>query len=165
MIPKNIGVLRAFLINTLVYLYATLVLASCVELRELKTASITGRKRLNDVTKSFRSKTKEEQLLMSTDLLTAYQEEVDQLSRRSKFAEMAFFSLYKSLSEAPDPCNAIDALINMVTSTSSHQLEIEKLRGELSEFMLLVYEGVIHNFETIAALRRSDGFIFCCLFA
>lgn len=106
----------------------------CMEMREMKTTSMTGRKHLNELTKTFRSKTKEEQLGLITEVLKAYQEEIDQLSRRAKFSEAAFYALYKSIFEAPDPCTALDGLVNMLTSTSTNQLEIERLRGELLQY-------------------------------
>lgn len=105
-----------------------------VEMREQKTASIAGRKGLNDITKLFRSKSKEDQIDMVTELLKAYQEEIDQLSRRSKFSETAFYGLYKAVYEAPDPALTIEALINMVTTTSTHQFEVERLKGELEQY-------------------------------
>lgn len=85
---------------------------SCIEMREAKTSSITGRKKLNDITKLFRSKPKEEQVNMMTEVLKSYQEEIDQLSRRSKYCETTFFSLYKSLYELPDPCICMNGLMN-----------------------------------------------------
>ena len=105
-----------------------------LEMRDSKAASINGRKRLNEITKLFRSKTKEDQLGMVTELLKAYQEEIDQLSRRSKFSEASFSSLHKVLFEAPDPSPALDGLVSMVASKSSHQLEIERLRAELAQY-------------------------------
>ena len=107
---------------------------SCVEMRESKTASINGRKRLNDVTKLFRSKPKEEQINMMTELLKCYQEEIDQLSRRSKHCETTFFSLYKSLYELPDPCLCMEGLMGIVMSGSTSQLEIERLKAELGQY-------------------------------
>lgn len=107
---------------------------SCVEMRESKTASINGRKRLNDVTKLFRSKPKEEQINMMTELLKCYQEEIDQLSRRSKHCETTFFSLYKSLYELPDPSLCMEGLMGIVMSGSTSQLEIERLKAELGQY-------------------------------
>ena len=106
----------------------------CIEIRDLKTASITGRKKLNDVTKDFRIKSKETQLNDLTNLLKSYQDEIDQLSRRSKFCESSFLTLYKSISEAPDPVPIIELYIQNVSSSSIHQLEIEKLKIELSQY-------------------------------
>jgi homeobox protein cut-like len=108
--------------------------ASCVEMREAKTASINGRRKLNDNTKAFRSKPKEEQIGMMTDILKCYQEEIDQLSRRSKYCETTFFSLYKALFELPDPAVCIEALLNTVMSGSTSHLEIERLRSEITQY-------------------------------
>ncbi len=107
---------------------------ACLEMREAKTMSINGRRRLNDITKTFRAKPKEDQLPMVTELLKAYQEEIDQLSKRSKAAETAFFSIFKSLMDAPDPCICMDGLLRTVSMGSTHQLEIERLRSELSQY-------------------------------
>ncbi|KAJ1437644.1 CASP C terminal-domain-containing protein [Ochromonadaceae sp. CCMP2298] len=107
---------------------------SCVEMREAKTASISGRRRLNDITKAFRAKPREDQVTMMTELLKAYQEEIDQLSRRSKNCETTFFSLYKALYEMPDPSLCIDSLLNTVMTGSVHTLEIERLRTELAQY-------------------------------
>eukprot|EP00607_Mallomonas_marina_P007130 CAMPEP_0182438910 /NCGR_PEP_ID=MMETSP1167-20130531/86099_1 /TAXON_ID=2988 /ORGANISM="Mallomonas Sp, Strain CCMP3275" /LENGTH=775 /DNA_ID=CAMNT_0024632461 /DNA_START=161 /DNA_END=2488 /DNA_ORIENTATION=+ len=106
----------------------------CLEMREFKSTSVSGRKRLNDITKSFRSKPKEEQLMMMTEVLKAYQEEIDQLSRRSKFSESSFHALYKAIYEAPDPVPVIESLQLQIASASTHSLEIERLRGELSSY-------------------------------
>jgi homeobox protein cut-like len=42
---------------------------------------------------------------------TAYQSEIDNLTRRSKVAENAFLSVYKLLAEAPDPYPLLDAAV------------------------------------------------------
>lgn len=107
---------------------------SCVEMREMKTASINGRKKLNEATKGFRSKTREEQVLGMTELLKLYQDEIDQLSNRSKFSEKSFYNLYKQVYDAPNPVTAIEGLINLVTAGSTNTLEIERLKSELSQY-------------------------------
>ena len=107
---------------------------SVEEMRAAKTASISGRKRLNEITKTFRSKTKEEQAETVTEILKAYQEEIDQLSRRSKLSELSFYNLYKGIYEAPDPAAAIDGLISTVSSGSTNALEMEKLKTELAQY-------------------------------
>lgn len=107
---------------------------SCVDMREMKTSSISGRKRLNDATKSFRGKNRDDQAGSMTELLKLYQEEIDQLSRRSKFSESAFYSLYKSIYDAPNPSISIEGLVNMVAASSTNQLEIERLKSELDQY-------------------------------
>lgn len=42
---------------------------------------------------------------------TAYQTEIDNLTRRSKVAESAFLNVYKLLAEAPDPYPLLDAAV------------------------------------------------------
>lgn len=107
---------------------------ACIDMREFKTNSINGRKRLNDVTRAFRAKSANEQIITLNDLLKAYQEEIDQLAKRSKFSESSFFSIYKSLSDIPDPSECIDELLRTLTSGSTQQLEIERLKAELRQY-------------------------------
>jgi homeobox protein cut-like len=81
----------------------------------MKTTSIAGIKSLNEATKAYRDKPKEEQLKSVQELLKLYQAEIDQLNRRSKNSESAFYSLYKSLFDAPDPVLGFENMIEMVT--------------------------------------------------
>ena len=69
-----------------------------------------------------------------TEILKCYQEEIDQLSRRSKNCETTFFTLFKAIYELPDPSVCIEGLINTVMTGSTNQLEIERLRSELSQY-------------------------------
>lgn len=104
------------------------------EMREYKTASINGRKKLNEMTKTFRARPKEEQLLTISELLKAYQEEIDQLSKRSRFTETSFGNIYKALYEAPDPAPCIESLFNTINSGTVHSLEIERLKTEIRQY-------------------------------
>jgi homeobox protein cut-like len=106
----------------------------CGEMREAKAASIAGRKKLNEVTKFFRSKPIDEQTNSIADILKLYQEEIDQLSRRAKSSEICFLSLYKSLNECPDPVPVFEHLMNSIASLSTHELEIERLHNELKQY-------------------------------
>jgi hypothetical protein len=56
-------------------------------MKEAKAASVNGRKRLNELTRAFRGRAKEEQLNIDVvmELLKAYQEEIDQLAKRAKY--------------------------------------------------------------------------------
>jgi homeobox protein cut-like len=42
---------------------------------------------------------------------TAYQTEIDNLTKRSKLAETAFLSVYKTLADAPDPYPLLEAAV------------------------------------------------------
>eukprot|EP00742_Colponemidia_sp_Colp-10_P008695 GILJ01009433.1.p1 GENE.GILJ01009433.1~~GILJ01009433.1.p1 ORF type:complete len:623 (+),score=133.41 GILJ01009433.1:42-1910(+) len=65
--------------------------------------SLNARKRLAEATKEFKRSPVSTQAELLGALLKTYQEEIDRLSKRSKFAEQAFLSVYKQLREAPDP--------------------------------------------------------------
>ncbi|KAJ2421798.1 hypothetical protein GGF41_003730, partial [Coemansia sp. RSA 2531] len=65
--------------------------------------SLQERRRLAEKTKEFRSVSEEEKPNEFKPLLRAYQNEIDALTKRMKFAETSFLQLFKSLSEAPDP--------------------------------------------------------------
>ncbi len=121
---------------------------TCTEMREQKTASIAGRKRLNELTKSFRARTKEDQVITMAEILKAYQEEIDNLSRRCKASESAYFSIYKLLYDAPDPVEYMEQLVNNSLNGSTHALEIERLKAELvhydEEFQQLKNQVALH---------------------
>ncbi|KAJ2349434.1 hypothetical protein GGH92_002534 [Coemansia sp. RSA 2673] len=65
--------------------------------------SLQERRRLAEKTKAFRAVSEEEKPNEFKPLLRAYQNEIDALTKRMKFAETSFLQLFKSLSEAPDP--------------------------------------------------------------
>ena len=44
-------------------------------------------------------------------LSSAYQTEIDSLTKRSKFAENAFLNVYKVIAEAPDPYPLLEAAV------------------------------------------------------
>lgn len=48
---------------------------------------------------------------MRAEVSTAYQTEIDSLTKRSKISENAFLSLYKKLAEAPDPYPLLEAAV------------------------------------------------------
>ena len=109
---------------------------NALQIREYKSASITGRKKLNESTKEFRLISANGPVDAATvnQLLQAYQEECDQLSRRSKYCESAYMSLYKSIYAAPDPVPAIESLLHSLSSSSLNLLDIEKLKNEISQY-------------------------------
>jgi len=59
------------------------------------------------VSSEFRKGSDEEKLKSIGSLLRGYQEEIDRLTKRSKFAETSFLDLYRSLAPIPDPVIAL----------------------------------------------------------
>ncbi|CAM9567492.1 unnamed protein product [Chrysoparadoxa australica] len=107
-------------------------------IQENKESSSRARKKLAEQTKAFRRLNKEQRLESTKDLLRAYQEEIDALSRRAKGSENAFFSLYKGLYEAPDPVGALAAAVELGAAAAGAGApngdEVGKLRAELKEY-------------------------------
>ncbi|KAJ2339514.1 hypothetical protein GGH91_004461, partial [Coemansia sp. RSA 2671] len=73
--------------------------------------SLQERRRLAEKTKEFRAVSDEQKPSEFKPLLKAYQNEIDALTKRMKFAEASFLQLFKSLSEAPDPEPFIAGLV------------------------------------------------------
>ncbi|CAM9559325.1 unnamed protein product, partial [Choristocarpus tenellus] len=67
-------------------------------------------------------------------LVKGYQEEIDSLTKRCRSSDSAFFSLYKSLYEAPDPAAALERAITERPRAVASEMEVEKLQAELSEY-------------------------------
>lgn len=73
----------------------------------------------------------------------AYQQEIDNLTKRSKVAESAFLNVYKVLAEAPDPYPLLEAVVEQtITSEANTSLtaevntlkaEVARLKGENAE--------------------------------
>ena len=107
------------------------------QIQSSKEGSIKSRKLLAEQTKQFRKLTNEEKLKKFPSLLKTYQEEVDKLTKRAKFSDGAFLSLYKSMYEAPDPAAAINAALDEANTSKPQIAALElanaKLKAELSE--------------------------------
>jgi len=67
----------------------------------------------------FKKAYADEKLNLFNSLLKAYQEEVDNLSKRAKFAENALLNIYQKLYEAPDPSPARASICVGITITIS----------------------------------------------
>jgi len=65
--------------------------------------SLASRKQLAEQTRDFKRLSNEEKLIKFKSLLKAYQNEIDNITKRSKVSETAFLNVYKILLEAPDP--------------------------------------------------------------
>ncbi|KAJ1949596.1 hypothetical protein FBU59_001075, partial [Linderina macrospora] len=77
---------------------------------ENQKTSLQERRKLAEKTKEFRAVPDDQKAKEFKGLLRAYQNEIDSLTKRMKFAETGFLSLFKSLGEAPDPTPFISGL-------------------------------------------------------
>jgi len=129
------------------------------EIADNKDNSLNQRKKLAEQTKTFRKCGDDEKLKTFGALLKFYQEEIDRLTKRSKFAETAFLGLYRLLAEAPDPLNGLLAVNSTedpqrIQRISELELENRKLRTELEEFRK-EFQGIQNQEVTIRRLEEK----------
>ncbi|KAK4512631.1 uncharacterized protein ATC70_003335 [Mucor velutinosus] len=89
---------------------------------EKQKDGLVSRKKLAEQTREFKKIPDEEKLQKFKPLLKGYQAEIDNITKRTKYAENAFLTVYKLLADAPDPAPlfeiAVDQSAKMVDSTS-----------------------------------------------
>lgn len=104
---------------------------------ENQASSAEGRKELAARTKQFRKMGDEDKLVEIKGLLKLYQQEIDSLTNRGKYAESSFMKVYKLLAEAPDPKPLLEASVDSVSSAaelSKITQENAKLNDTLSRY-------------------------------
>ncbi|KAI7865973.1 CASP C terminal-domain-containing protein [Spinellus fusiger] len=96
---------------------------------------LVSRKKLAEQTREFKKIPDEEKLSQIKTLLKGYQSEIDNVTRRTKYAENAFFNLYKLFVEAPDPVPLLEAAISETANTIEEQLaqDTQTLQMQLEE--------------------------------
>ncbi|KAF9231653.1 CASP C terminal-domain-containing protein [Melanogaster broomeanus] len=127
--------------------------AQGVEIVENQKENVLSRKGLAERTKEFKKIPDDEKVNSFKGLLKAYQQEIDNLTKRSKTAESAFLNVYKVLAEAPDPYPLLEAVLEQtITSTANASLsaevdtlkaEVARLKGENAE--LRKENGTLEN--------------------
>ncbi|KAH0827413.1 CASP C terminal-domain-containing protein [Lanmaoa asiatica] len=127
--------------------------AQGIEVVENQKENVLSRKGLAERTKEFKKIPDDEKLNSFKGLLKgtltlpspttnhpvpfhiAYQQEIDNLTKRSKVAESAFLNVYKVLAEAPDPYPLLEAVVEQtITSETNTSLttEVNALKTEVA---------------------------------
>jgi len=88
--------------------------------------SLASRKQLAEQTRDFKKLDNNEKLVKFKFLLKAYQNEIDNITKRSKVSETAFLNVYKLLLEAPDP----SILLSSIMEHNINKDEFESLKKE-----------------------------------
>ncbi|CEG76159.1 hypothetical protein RMATCC62417_11093 [Rhizopus microsporus] len=97
---------------------------------------LVSRKRLAEQTREFKKIPDEEKLQKIKPLLKAYQAEIDNITKRTKFSESSFLSIYKLLADAPDPAPLFEAAIDQsakIVDNSVLQNENSLLKEQLDK--------------------------------
>lgn len=116
-----------------------------VQIVENQAGSLKSRKELATKTKEFRKLDDAGKLAEIKTLLKEYQNEVDRLTERGKFAENSFMSVYKALAEAPDPRPLLEASVDSVAAAA----DAAKLAAENQRLNELI--GKRADYETVKA--------------
>ncbi|KAI7902143.1 CASP C terminal-domain-containing protein [Cokeromyces recurvatus] len=93
---------------------------------------LVSRKKLAEQTREFKKIPDEDKLLKFKPLLKGYQSEIDNITKRTKFAENAFLTVYKLLADAPDPVPLFEAAVDQSASII-HNTELQNENSYLKE--------------------------------
>ncbi|KAJ1882504.1 hypothetical protein H4R99_001422 [Coemansia sp. RSA 1722] len=86
--------------------------AAGIEIVENQKTSLQQRRQLAEKTKEFRQVSDDQKAIEFKPLLRAYQNEIDALTKRMKYAENSFLRVFQALSTAPDPEPFISGLVD-----------------------------------------------------
>ncbi|RCH81588.1 hypothetical protein CU098_003346, partial [Rhizopus stolonifer] len=89
---------------------------------------LVSRKKLAEQTREFKKIPDEEKVSKFKPLLKGYQAEIDNITKRTKYAENAFLTVYKLLADAPDPAPLFEAAVD----SSMQQVDMTTLQNENS---------------------------------
>ncbi|CAG0921617.1 unnamed protein product [Notodromas monacha] len=107
------------------------------EIADRQDASESSRKKLVELSKTFRKESSEDVRKAVADVLKNFQLEVDSLSQRSKAAEVAFLNVYKKLLDLPDPAPTfaqLPALQERAAKIVELETENERLKAKNKEY-------------------------------
>ncbi|ORX56214.1 hypothetical protein DM01DRAFT_251318 [Hesseltinella vesiculosa] len=97
---------------------------------------IVSRKRLAEHTREFKKLSDEDKLQQFKSLLKGYQSEIDNVTRRTKYAENAFLTIYKLLADVPDPLPLFEAAVEQSAKAVDHQqleTRVKDLQDQLAK--------------------------------
>jgi len=110
---------------------------TATSLANKKDESDSSRKKLIVESKKFKKDCPEESRKQVQPLLKLFQSEVDALSKRAKWAETAFLSIYKKIIELPDPLPALEqaeVLQKKVHKLGEIEIENQKLKDTINAY-------------------------------
>ncbi|KAI8884818.1 hypothetical protein K501DRAFT_247112 [Backusella circina FSU 941] len=119
---------------------------------------LVSRKKLAEQTREFKKIPDEEKIGHFKPLLKGYQAEIDNITRRTKYAENSFLTVYKLLADAPDPAPLFEAaidqsarLVDNTTLENENKRINEKLEAskELTEALGKTNEELLKKIATL----------------
>jgi hypothetical protein len=126
-----------------------------VEIAAKQDASTESRKGLMEAVKGFKRLSDEERAGAVNGLMKVFQDEVDALTRRARFSEKAFLSLFKDLVDAPDPAPLIGASADSAKAAARLAEENAKLTAALAAAQAAASRGSTDQAAEIDRLRSE----------
>ncbi|CCF59065.1 hypothetical protein KAFR_0G00320 [Kazachstania africana CBS 2517] len=108
-----------------------------LEVKDKEQSSLESRKALATETKRFKKLESDEKLSQVNKIIKQYQQEIDNLTKRSKFSEQILFSIYAKLSEAPDPKPLIQnslSRLSKIDDSKELKEKVEDLEDKLTKY-------------------------------
>ncbi|KAI8975931.1 hypothetical protein BDB01DRAFT_853441 [Pilobolus umbonatus] len=121
---------------------------------------LVSRKKLAEQTREFKKMPDENKLQQFKSLLKAYQSEIDHITKRTKYAESAFLSVYKTLADAPDPTPLFEVAVEQSTQGINNEvveLENKELKEKLNQVNTLLQASEQTNKELSAKVTTVEA--------
>ncbi len=99
--------------------------------------SEVSRKALIELMRDFKREHAEETRAAVAPLVKSFQNEVDDLSKRARAAEKAFFEAYKRLADMPDPVPVLEQALESqksLTKLQDFEIEVSQLRQTIVDY-------------------------------
>ena len=131
------------------------------EITTRQDESDTSRKQLIELIRNFKKSNSEETRLIVAPLLKSFQNEIDNLSKRSKSAEKSFFDIYKKFFDIADPVPTLEYCMENIKNLQKLQdLEIEtaQLRETLTDCNkeITEYKEKLKNLKDIESKYKTQ---------
>jgi len=99
--------------------------------------SDTSRKALIELLRDFKKTNSDEVKQAVSPVVKTFQNEIDALAKRAKVAEKAFFDIYQTLADVPDPLPILDQAIErnqqLASKIQDYEIETKQLRETMGD--------------------------------
>lgn len=123
-----------------------------LEVAHRRESSSKRRKDLGQSTRAFKKGSEGEKLLGISSILKAYQEEIDELTKRAKYCEAAFTAVYAGVRDVPDPVPHLLAAVAIEPETARLRTENDELQDAVLRLRLDLKERE----EQSSGLKNQD---------
>eukprot|EP00093_Oithona_nana_P013941 13941.XXX_490950_493020_1 [CDS] Oithona nana genome sequencing. len=107
------------------------------EITSRQDASDASKKALIELLREFKKSSSDEAKQSCQPVVKSFQNEVDALAKRAKAAEKAFFDIYKTMADIPDPLPILEQSVERNQQLSSKcqdaEIEINSIRETMSD--------------------------------